>query len=482
MLALAFRSIRHSVVTLLPLGVGMGIALGMAYLLVGQLNAVTSGMFAVLLGLGIDFSVHLAARYHEEIRAGGDRRQAAMRAALVRAGPGIVTGAITTSLAFLTVATARFTAYAELGLLTSVGLVVVLSCTLLLLPILARARWLPERSPPVLPGVASLCGAVRRAPRALSTLAIVAAVCGVAAWGQVRFNARYLDFMPEKEESARALDLLERDGGLSPVIAYLGASDLEDARRKTTQLRALDSVGEVVTPSDLMPDLGEEDRLARLKRALADAGPRPDFGALRDRSRTGVELASAARGVADMLDEVVFSLEQAGRSTSSAAAARDGFKRLAAVAGAMPADGGPRLALVERELADLLERAWGTAARVVARGHYLNEDLPPMFRRRHAARDGSQGVAIFVTPATPVWEPEPARAFATDVRGVDDGASGRPSTCAHPDGAVRFRRAADAALLVFIVLLLDFVACPTPCWPCCPSRWDGESCSVPWPC
>ena len=53
MLTFAFRSLRQSVVTLVPLGVSMGIALGVAYLVIGHLNAVTSGLFAVLLGLAL---------------------------------------------------------------------------------------------------------------------------------------------------------------------------------------------------------------------------------------------------------------------------------------------------------------------------------------------------------------------------------------------------------------------------------------------
>ncbi len=460
MLTFAFRSLRQSVVTLVPLGVSMGIALGVAYLVIGHLNAVTSGLFAVLLGLGIDFAVHLTARYHEELRDNPGARAAAMRGALICAGPGILTGAITTSLAFLTVASARFTAYAELGLLTSIGLFVVLGCTLLLLPVLASGEWFPQVTPPRIPGVRMLPGLVRRAPRLIVVIAVVGAVAGALSLPMARFNARYLDFMPEQEESARALDLLERDGGLSPVIAFLGADDIEDARRKAAALRDLAPIGEVVSASDILPDLAEDDRLQRLRDGLEKAGPLPDFERLAARSnRTSKELEAAARAVADILDEVVFAIEQGNRDTGAAERCKTAFLRVAAAAAALPADGGVPLADLEQRLANLLGRAWTTAAKVAERGAYASADLPLMFRRRHAARDGSEAVAIFVTPQDPIWEPGPAEDFADAVRSVDARASGQAINMHVHTQMVQqdFRQAALlAGVLVFLVLLFDF--------------------------
>lgn len=460
MLTLAFRSLRQSVVTLLPLGVSMGIAVGVAYLVIGHLNAVTSGLFAVLLGLGIDFGVHLTARYHEELRNNPGARAAAMRSALVYAGPGILTGAITTSLAFLTVASARFTAYAELGLLTAIGLFVVLACTLLLLPVLATGKWIPEASPPRLFGVHGLPAIVRRAPRLIVVTAVLAAGAGAFSLPMARFNARYLDFMPEEEESARALDLLERDGGLSPIIAFLGADNIEDARQKSAALRDLAPVGEVVSASDVLPDLLEDNRLERLRGALAKAGPPPDFARLAARgNRTSKELERSARGVADILDEIIFALEQGNRDTASAERCKSAFLRVAKVAFSLPPDGGEALATLEDRLANLLGRAWTTALSVAERGAYASGDLPLMFRRRHAARDGTEAVAIFVTPQDPIWEPGPAKEFADAVRSVDAGASGQAINMHVHTQMVQqdFRRAALlAGVLVFLVLLLDF--------------------------
>ena len=38
---------------------------GVTYLAIGSLNMITVGLFAILFGLGIDFGIHIFARYRE---------------------------------------------------------------------------------------------------------------------------------------------------------------------------------------------------------------------------------------------------------------------------------------------------------------------------------------------------------------------------------------------------------------------------------
>src|SRR5690606_25416260 len=99
LLIMAFRSLRRACVALLPIAVGTVVSLGAMYLLFETLDPITSSFAAVLMGLGIDFSVHLLARYDEDLRQGRTRREA-LFSSLSKAGPGVVTGAVTTALAF----------------------------------------------------------------------------------------------------------------------------------------------------------------------------------------------------------------------------------------------------------------------------------------------------------------------------------------------------------------------------------------------
>lgn len=459
-LALAYRSIRQSIMALIPIGMGMAMALGATTIFFGELNPVTSGMFAVMLGLGIDFSVHLIGRYHECLRAADGDRVVAVRAALVQAGPGIVTGAITTALAFLSVATAEFTAYAELGIVVFLGLLIMLFCVLSMVPIFANWEFVPERAPPMLPGVVGLTRLVRKGTWPLLIVGVAVAAWGAFNFTNVQFNYRYLDFLPTSVESSAALEVIESDGAMNPMMGYLGAENIEAARDKAEALREKEAVGEVQSPSDLLPPLDENERLSQLRDGLEALGRTPDFEALADRKeRSAKALSGSIEQVIDDLDELAFVLEQAGRSAKPAQSAKAQFVKLRARVDGLGDAAPERIGAVERELADLLERAWTTAENVASRGHYELADLPAVFRNRHGAIDGSGQVALFVIPKDLVWSEASARAFADAVTSVDAEAAGHAiSMHVHNTMIIAdFRRAAAiAAGIVLIVLFLDF--------------------------
>jgi hypothetical protein len=454
-LLLAFRSLRSTIYALLPLTIGMGVALGLTDLLVGHLNPITAGMFAILLGVGIDFSVHVLARFQELLAQGTDRATA-VREALVRAGPGIMGGGVTSVLAFLSVVPATFTAFSEFGMITAVGLVVVFVCTMYLLPILLD-RVGGGQATPIAPGIERLVGLTRRARVPILVVASLLTAAGAFGATRVWFNARYFDFLPEKLESVRALEVLEKDGALSPLFAYASASDLQEARGLTADLRALESVGSVQSPTDMLPDL-DAAGMARLRAGLSGMGREVDLRRLAARGSSGPQLGAAVRGVVDALDEVAFALRQAGRSTEALDEARAAFVALGEAVAALPGDGA-RVAELERELATVLGPALRTASAVAARGRCDAEDLPPLFAARHAARDGSGRIAVFVFPARPIWVEGEAERFAAEVISVAPDAAGHAiSMHVHNEMIIAdFVRAAVAAVvLVVIVLLLDF--------------------------
>ncbi|MCA9544619.1 MAG: MMPL family transporter, partial [Myxococcales bacterium] len=61
-----FRSVRAFFAVIFPLIVGIAWTVGFVSVTVGYLNLITAFIFAVLLGLGIDFGIHFYGRYREE--------------------------------------------------------------------------------------------------------------------------------------------------------------------------------------------------------------------------------------------------------------------------------------------------------------------------------------------------------------------------------------------------------------------------------
>ena len=135
LLSLAFRSKRVVALVFLPLTVGTLLTFGFAAVTVRDLNMFTSVFGAILIGLGIDFSIHLFTRYREE-RA----RASSLDEAVIRAwdatGPPCMVAALTSAGGFMALMVGGFTGFHELGLLLGVGVLICLISVLTILPLL----------------------------------------------------------------------------------------------------------------------------------------------------------------------------------------------------------------------------------------------------------------------------------------------------------------------------------------------------------
>jgi len=120
--------------------IGIGYTMGFTTLVVGHLNILTITFVPILIGIAIDFGVHLVTRYEEELRLGKTQEEAITKA-LVFTGQGIFTGAFTTAGAFLAMGLTDFRGIQEMGIICGGGLLVCLIPMLTLLPVwLLRGR------------------------------------------------------------------------------------------------------------------------------------------------------------------------------------------------------------------------------------------------------------------------------------------------------------------------------------------------------
>ena len=125
----------------IPLLLAIGATVGLVGMLTGSLTIMETFFGVTVLGLGIDFAIHLIARQREE-RASGASLETALPATLTHCGAGVVAGAATTAGAFLIVGLAPDPVARHLGLSGGIGL---LCCLLLMLTMLPAAWVLIER-------------------------------------------------------------------------------------------------------------------------------------------------------------------------------------------------------------------------------------------------------------------------------------------------------------------------------------------------
>lgn len=241
---LAYRSLVKTVLVFVPLLAGVLLAVGVVSLVLGHLNLMSSMFFAILVGLGIDFGIHLITRFDEAV-AGGADRAAALEETLHSAGPGVLTGALTTVAAFLTMTASEFTAMRELGLVAGTGVLLVLVATLTLLPCMLGAASAP-RTAPTKHHMHRFLSRFARYPgwSLLVSAAITAALA--TAIRPISFDFDIKQFLPADSPAMKAFTTIEESDYYNPDFAVLVASSLTEAREWTRALeRQTDLVARV---------------------------------------------------------------------------------------------------------------------------------------------------------------------------------------------------------------------------------------------
>jgi hypothetical protein len=119
---------------------GLAYTFAFATVTIGHLNILTITFLPMLIGLAIDFGVHLITRYEEELRHGKTEAEALTKA-MVFTGQGIFMGALTTAGAFAAMAFTNFKGIMEMGVICGGGLMVCLVPMMTILPVmLLRGR------------------------------------------------------------------------------------------------------------------------------------------------------------------------------------------------------------------------------------------------------------------------------------------------------------------------------------------------------
>ena len=128
-----FKSLKLPLLSIYPLLLGAVMAAAFAYVVYGSLNMFAVSFALLLLGLGIDFAVHLLTRYQEE-RAKGRAQPDAVKTSVKSTGSSIIFGAVTTALAFGSFAFAKFRAFEQMGVVSAAGLIFLCEGMLILVP------------------------------------------------------------------------------------------------------------------------------------------------------------------------------------------------------------------------------------------------------------------------------------------------------------------------------------------------------------
>src|SRR4051812_878716 len=236
--------------------VGLAYTLAFATIVIGHVNILTVTFVPMLVGLAIDFGVHLITRYEEELRHGRTEEQA-LTTAMVFTGQGIFTGAFTTAGAFLAMWFTRFKGIQEMGLICGGGLAVCFIPMMTLLPVLllrGRQNVIDHEEGEPKHRAANLENLWLKRPGMV--LSITIGLCALAATqiGKVRFDYNVLKLQSTSLASVQTEEKLIKHAGQSLLYGAVVADTPQEAVRLEELVTNLPTVASVVTMANYLVD------------------------------------------------------------------------------------------------------------------------------------------------------------------------------------------------------------------------------------
>ena len=413
--------------------VGIAYTMGFTTLAVGHLNILTITFVPILIGLAIDFGVHLITRYEEELRHGKSER-VAMEKAVVNTGTGIFTGAFTTAGAFFAMAGTDFLGIREMGIICGGGLLVSLVPMMTLLPVLmlrGRQNVLDHELGPVLEQKAAIQIDARARlenlwlRRPWTTTAIVAGIsllCLIPA-RRVKFDYNLLHMQSAGLPAVIFQDKLIQSSTRSVLFGALVADNLTQATNMIAVLTNLPTVGGV----DSMAPYLAADVTAKLPflRDIKEIANEIRFQPVDPHPVNGAALNQSLLGLHGYLGLIAPKVENDAKLHAQVLSLRQSVSALRQrVELDDPGQLGEKLAQFQQSLFNDVRETFTAIQQQDVSGRLTVEDLPPTLRKRFIGVTGR--LLLQVYPKHDVWDRKPQEAFVADLRKVDKLATGTP--------------------------------------------------------
>lgn len=424
----AYSEVWRPLKAMVSLVIGLGYTLGFATLVVGHLNLLTVTFLPILIGLAIDFGVHLVTRYEEELRRGRTEPEA-MRKAIVFTGQGIFTGCFTTAGAFLAMWLTNFRGIQEMGLISGAGLLICLVPMMTLFPVLLlRSR--PQTADAEAPMLVERRARIERLwldrPGLVTGITLAVTALALTQFPKVYFDYNLLNLQTKGLPAVEYERQLIAAAGRSVLFGAVVTDSPQKAAELERKLVALPSVASV----DSMAHYLTEDQTRKLalirqiKEQLVDIHFAPVDTRL-------VELRDLRLTLQYLQTYLTMGGEAAGKAGELALAQQltnvhDGIARLRdAMHNGDPAVVARKLSLFQQALFNDLHDTLAAIASQDAGAPLRAQDLPPTLRNRFIGKSGTDFL-LQVNPKHDVWERKNQEEFVRELRSVDLDVTGEP--------------------------------------------------------
>jgi len=268
-LLISFRSFSISLLAIIPLLIGIIWTAGVAFLIYDSLN-ILSIMFAVLiLGLGIDYCIHLLTRFVDEIEE-HDNVTLAFKHTFVHTGKAVILGCLTTAAAFLSYCFAETEGLHQLGVIGSIGLILTMLVIFILFPALVtlRLKFGKFKLKRTRFSILKKAGTqIQRFAPAILVIFIAFLILFSIRASSARLGESMWELMPTEIESYEQLEKVKENFDYNPDYLTCVVKGLSELNRCVKEFQDVDGVLEVESILDYLPE-NQDEKLKLIERAV----------------------------------------------------------------------------------------------------------------------------------------------------------------------------------------------------------------------
>jgi len=470
----AFRMFSVPLISGIPLLIGIYWTLGVTGFTIHRLNIMTAMYMVALVGLGIDFAIHLLTAFRQE-RDGGKEFLDAMEGAFVKSGAGIITGAFTTAIAFFALQLAESEIMRELGVVAGFGLVFELFAMLVFIPALLGLREARRvkrgkgerglfQKVQIKSTIAQGLGArLEKTPGVFIALTTILVLALATQAGKVTIETNLLNMEAEGLESVELQDTLVEEFDMGADGLFIISNDLSEVKALEEALEDLESVKQVDSIAPLL--LTQEEYQLR-------KGPVEDFRNSLSGVTVSQEMDSTAMAdqlirlqmnlleMSDMaylgnMEKMLLTLgDVTGFDRDGQKVSPTSLDRLIQKLEEDPEEASPLVAFQERLVPLMEEKLWAMAS-----PEFVDQSMLPALYRNSYISNTTGAYLLSVIPTQNPWEGDFREIFTTQIASVTPRATGmllatdQLTKIAETDGV---RAAYMALVAIFLVLLVDF--------------------------
>lgn len=415
-----FKQGRRPLLSLASLLCGLFWSVGLITITLGHLNLLSVVFAIILIGLGIDYGIHFIFRYQSE-RLRGSSISQAVGQTIQTSASAIITGALSSSVAFLSALFTDFLGLKELGFIAGTGVILCLVSQVVTLPAFLilwdRSKQNDKSLQP--PQFEWLDGMLGR-PKTILALVILATLVGLPMIHHVHFENNLLKLQDPNLESVRYEHRIIDSAIQSSWIAAFVLPSKNKLQYYENEISKLKSVSSTESIHSVMP-VDQEARIHKLAsiKDLLNLQPTKETPQLNphtllqslERFKGGLERVQNLAFEANALDAVETIDRLLDRANNLENQIKNGSKTVL-----------NRIQQSQTLFFNFLNETVSQLVKNLSPTPLAEDDLPPSVKKRYLSSLGNY--VLYIYPKEDVWETQFMNEFISEVRLVDPTVTG----------------------------------------------------------